>query len=277
MADAGSAGAGRPYKAYVIFHGLWAFESRKDRILAHTPFIAEHRVCAGYFEDVGGVPADRTVSLSPCHCRVTGVTPGKKTKFEGGKNVVVPDADFLSKFADRRFARIDLGTVKDVRSVRNVKVEPPPVNPFAGEDGEKLRPANVSMVQVFIYDIEDPTTLGLTSSKAKPHIDPVKRIAKLHVYAEPDTMGHRFHALVSYARLAEMFGLEILPIAPLFTPASDENIEGLDIRDMKTLLEMGKMHAIGAVSKDENCDALVIDNSTKEGPLEEDSMEDGHH
>ena len=251
----------KEYTVYVLFHGLWAFESKKDRILAHTPFEEEHTVRAGYFERPGGVLADRTLPLYSGRAHVTGVTYGDKTRFDPAQNVIVVNAPFQSKIADKRFGVVDVGKPIDILSLRRVKVQPPPRVPFAGTKGEDLHPEEVSMVQVFVYSTAGPDRVGISSSRARPHIDTHKRVAKIHVYAEPPGMPPPLHARDAYTQMAEMFDVEIVPIAPLFVPYKDPGVYGLDADDMRMLNEQTQGPMMGMGSKASNCDALVIDNA----------------
>lgn len=250
------------YRVFVIFHGLWVFEARKTGIRAHTPFEPDHVVCAGFFEPVGGVFADRTVRLCSGEFSLEGVYPGNDLHFSRQQNVVIPHKPFLPKFNNKRFAVVNLPTPHKIWSLRNVRVPASPQHPFGGVDGEHLHPHYTSMVQAFGYRASDGSKVALAPSHATPYINEDSRVVKLHLYAEPPTTPDQFHARDSYTTMAEMFNLNIIPVAPMFTPATKPPVEDLDQNDMLMLMEiLMPMPSIGVGSKGSNCDALVIDNT----------------
>lgn len=250
------------YRAFVIFHGLWIFEVHDRGIRAHTNFEPEHIVCAGHFQKIGSTFADRTVRLPSGDLRITGVKPGSDLDFDPDLNVVLEERPFMEKFANRRFAMVHLPPPLCIHSLRNIDVPQSPMHPFAGVQGECLHPDLVSMVQAFEYHSATPPKIRLEPTKATPLID--GKNVKLHIYAEPPTTPDKYHARDAYTSLAEMFNLDIIPVAPMFAPAADPQVHGLKLEDMNMLMEnLMPMPSIGVGSKGSNCDALVVDNRTR--------------
>jgi hypothetical protein len=66
----------------VFFHGLWLFEERADKIIAHTTVQEDHKFLAVGLQQSGhNLPAGRLV--------LKGVDPvSKRKKFQPGKNLI---------------------------------------------------------------------------------------------------------------------------------------------------------------------------------------------
>lgn len=251
---------------YVLFHGLWGFEATPDKILAHTPIEEDHDFLAGYYLFEEGQVVDQTEQLIPGVCRLSGTGTQAQTTniFEPELNVILKDVPFEG--AAKRFCVVELPLPRKILSLRNVHVPKTPRHPFAGLNGEDLHPKQVSMVQVFVYEVENMQDVVLTPPGVRPKEDPSTNTAKIHVYAQPKetmmgTMAE-LHGRDAYTKLAYLFGLRIIPAAPLFEAASDPKTPGLDSADMLNLSEQMKMNmGILHGESGSNCDALVIDNT----------------
>jgi hypothetical protein len=125
-----------------------------------------------------------------------------------------------------------------------------------------VRLKEVSMVQVFVYTFQDINDIELCpmSIPLKPGAPTTP--VKLHIYAQPAMGGHMdpLDARDAYTKLAKTFGLDVVPIAPFFTPAEDPGICGLNEDDMQNL---GEMSTASLGDSGSNCDALVVDNHKK--------------
>lgn len=244
---------------YVLFHGLWGFEMRTDKILAHTPIEEEHDFVAGYidFTDPDS-PIEHTKPLTAGHARLLGVTPGKKNDFDPYNNVVVRNFGLIRP--EKRFCVVELDLPDDIKSVRNVTVQPKPRHPFGGIVGEDLHPKKVSMVQVFIYSVGDIGDVSLQPCNVHPHQDPYTGTAKIHIFAQPRGMVGTMHARDAYCKLTDLFKLDIVPLAPLFTKPDNPCLPGLSEDDTKNLAEKLMKPSPFLSESGSNCDALVIDN-----------------
>src|SRR6185295_1845712 len=127
----------------VVFHGLWAWEVQPDRILAHTPIEPEHEIAVGDFSEQTPIPAGT-------HCVLIGVDAGHANAFVPQQNVVVSNRPFTD--VSKRHCVIELPLPQDIRSLRRVHVSTK--QPFSGRDGARLHPAEVTMVQVLIYEFD---------------------------------------------------------------------------------------------------------------------------
>jgi hypothetical protein len=248
---------------YVIFHGLWAFETQPDKILAHTCIEVEHDIVAGFIDFSKLMPAS-TVDLIPGECKLLGIDPQPQTTniFDSNLNVIIQNKSL--RLASKRFCVIELPLPKRIESRRSPAPDDPPTIPYGGIDGEKLKPIKVSLVQVFLYDVADPASVRLSPPDVGPKVDPATNTAKLHIFAEPSNpmfnLEGRLHVRDAYSKLALLFGLDIVPLAPAFEAASDPGLPGLIINDMLNLGEALSM-SIEAGTSGSNCDALVIDNT----------------
>jgi hypothetical protein len=247
---------------YVIFHGLWAFETRVDKILARTCIEEEHEIVAG-----PGMQA-----LLPGHCRLinTGQQPRTTNQFHDDVNVIVTNKKFA--LPSKQFCVIELPLPRHIESLRSTQPDNPPEIPFGGVDGEKLRPEEVSMVQILFYTVPDPSKVQLVPPGITPVYDQPTDTAKLHIFAETpcrmtDIPG-LLHVRDAYTKLALLFNLDIVPLAAAFTPPFDPNLPGLSFQDLMNLDEM----MMGLQNLDDtkeklmadsgsNCDPLIIDNT----------------
>jgi hypothetical protein len=238
-----------PFQLNVVFHGLWAFETMRGGILAHTVKDHQHVITAGD-HDV------RMYDLEPGRNYKLDVKPqtGHDVDFDLKQNIVVSDKPLRD--SRKRFCTVWLPPANLIQSERRVLVSE---KAFAGADGSQLDPCAVSMVQVFIY--EEITCARLKRHRWEYKVDEKTKSADLHIHAEPAEKVDCFHPVRAYKRLAEMFGLEIIPIRELFVEASKPQppITGLDVEDMKSLHEGVAM--LGGSGS--NCDSLVIHNHPK--------------
>jgi hypothetical protein len=178
----------------------------------------------------------------------------------------------------KRHCVVELPLARDIRSVRRVHVSTK--QPFSGRDGQNLHPDEVTMVQVFIYDVDHLDSVTLAPLMPALRINPGNQSANLHFFAQPP--GGHHHSVddvkQAYRKMAEMFGLDITPEEPLFVNATeDPDIAGLTTADLEFLDEgaapdpaphpHGRTgppvfllpHLLGASGV--NCDGLVVDNT----------------
>jgi hypothetical protein len=253
---------------YVIFHGLWIFETRADKILAHTCIEEDHDIVAGYV-DYNQPSAPTLKELVPGTLKLihTGHQPRTTNQFHDDLNIVLKNIRFA--LPSKRFCVIEMPLPRQIQSARSTPPDNPPTIPYGGIDGEKLRPIKVSLAQILLYTVLDPSKVQLVPLGITPKYDASTDTAKLHIFAQPsspmaDMMG-RFHVRDAYSKLAMLFGLDIVPLAPAFIRPSDPGLKGLTINDM---LNRGEMPPMSPEEGDSgsNCDPLVIDNSCLDDP-----------
>jgi hypothetical protein len=248
----------RTFQLNVVFHGLWAFETKRHGILAHTTKTPHHVFQGG---NLGGPMYDLQSGVN--YKLVVRPDKGDDKDFEEDENVVLRNKPLAD--SRERFCTVWLPPATFIQSERKVPVVK---KSFAGCDGSKLEPRQVSMVQVFVYQhLEHARIRRLRAWK--PDIQP-DDTADLHFRAEPQTRDVPcLHSIQSYVQLAEMFGLEIVPVRELFIKAKapDPPIKGLDQADMELLVEPNDSPGIGDQRpmglSGSNCDSLVIHNHEK--------------
>jgi hypothetical protein len=250
---------------YVIFHGLWVFETTKDWIYAHTPIDEEHEIRAGHIVTAQSAKKVKGDLLVPGLYRLLGVDNGQVNEFDTNDNPVVQNTKLEQPH--RRFCEIRLPPAVKIRSLRLVDTSGPTKakHPFAGIVGENLKPPRVAMVQVFEYLTADWKQVQLEPLKREttmPLFNQSTNTATLHVHASPSGGLHNpYHARNAYSKMAEMFKLDIVAITGLYAHAHDEGIPGLTVDDMLSLMELREgAHQPAAGASGSNCDALVIDN-----------------
>jgi hypothetical protein len=261
-------------QVYVVFHGLWVFEVPEtgDKIFAHTPYDEDHRVAAGFLDIQEHRDDSQTV-----HCEVQGaniktILPGESKligvkrgsysdRFDRAKNAFIDRGELTHRHL--RYCTIELPQTEHIYSVRRIPRPDPKdlEHPFADRDGEKMYIEEVSMVQVFQYEIDGTPDIyppGDVPVRPAGHETP----AQLHVFAEPEITHRAFHGRIAYTRMAEMMGLKIVPIAELSTPPTDPGVPGMTKCDTIGLSDRIN-HSIFLGESGSNCDALVIDKSPR--------------
>lgn len=231
----------------VVFHGLWAFETTNaGPIIAYTPILT-HDI--GTHEFVAGSVLSNVKLAEGERHYLSGVDdmPHKDFDFTEEDNVIVCNKPFTDD--GKAFCSVELHPPAVIKSVRLVPVTS--TQPFEGEDGKDLHPVRVAMVQVFIYYVKDPEKVSLEPIQVNPTHK--EGAWNLHLYAQPTNRLPEDHAKNAYKAMAAMFGLNIIPIEPLFAPISDPHIMGLKANDMLGLDELG--HGSGS-----NCDGLIVSN-----------------
>ena len=223
--------------------------------MAHTPHDEEHRIAAGHLTLEAGRAAQQdsfaVVDLPPGELELVGIQPRDKKHFDKALNAWIGKGKLDPK---QRYCVIRLPLALNVYSARRVEVKRPPQHPFADVDGEHMQPDTVSMVQVFEYlisgrpDIQPPG--GVPSDTSGERL-------KLHVFAEPMHPPKPFHGRNAYTRMAQMFGLRIVPITPLWRTPHNSNVPGLTHKDTEGLSD-----TIARGESGSNCDALIIDRTT---------------
>ena len=254
----------------VVFHGLWAWESRQDKILAHTPIDHEHKFPAGSFVN--------NEELKPQKHTLTGVDAGNVNTFDPAQNVMVAGKPFVN--ANKRHCVVELPLPRDIRSVRRVPVRNE--KPFGGNDGQNLVPKEVTMVQILIYDADDVDAVRLEPSAIRVGLNPDGQTANLHLFAQPPggRHSHPGGAERAYENMALMFGLDITPLENLFVEATvDPGVLGLTASDLLLLGEAPPSAAAAASAphsshgpallgvSGSNCDGLVVDNRLLDGQV----------
>jgi hypothetical protein len=226
----------------------------------------EHDFVAGYFrfDKKSWTVFEDTTPLLPGLCRFTGIPPQhpETNVFDAGLNALVRNAPFVQP--SRQFCVVELPLPKEIRSLRNIKVPAPPPHPYAGKDGENMKPTKVSMVQLFIYDVEDLQGVELTPPGVHPHKHETTPTGKIHVCAQPRGPVGPYHARDAYTKLALLFGLDIIPIVPLTGMTGGSGLPvGLDDGDLLALEDpIVRTHPYTTKGESgSNCDALVIDNT----------------
>jgi len=247
----------------VVFHGLWAWEATGKNLFAHTPIEPEHQILVGDFTEQLEIPKDT-------NCVLDGVDAGQNNSFLEKLNLIVPDQSLAPD--PKRHCVIQLPLPADVRSVRTVPVKTD--QPFDGDDGKNLRPNAVSMVQVFIYELDHLDSVTLKPLTPPLRIKLGEQTANLHFFAQPPKGHHQSieDSKAAYRKMAAMFGLDVTPVEALFVGVSDPNIPGMTEDDLRLLGEDMFMapaphpHGRGFAlprpmfESGSNCDGLVIDN-----------------
>jgi hypothetical protein len=253
----------------LVFHGLWAFESRTHGIIARTPQEPMHKTKAGplNYHDKQD-PLKDLVDL----CQTSYTLGGVRAQCNGTKNfnthqnVIISNKPFGA--GKQLFCDILMPLPREIHSVRRAPVQLK--HPFGGRDGEDLNPAIVSMVQVLVYDVLDPGALKLAPKDLGAKAAPAGKssndpdTANLHVFAEPPGKVPSCHSIAAYKDLAKMFNLDIVPVEALFVYTSDPNISGLTAFDLETFVELKPPKA--EFTSGSNCDSLVVDNRQLDEP-----------
>jgi hypothetical protein len=239
----------RSYQLNVIFHGLWAFHLNANGMTAVTTDHHHHRKTAGEW----AAPA---FDLQPGEHALQGVRPGSERTFSAHENLMVTTDDGITKSAAPLYF-IALPDAREIHSKRKFPAGPEPM--FEGADVPSELPAEIAMLQVLVYDFDDPYAVTLSPLAWKPKFNADGWTANLHLFAQPDTpLMDPEHFKHAYRELAAMFALDIQPTrtvrAPLDTRTGIDgfpSIEelGLDERDSG-----GPQPGVSGA----NCEMLVV-------------------
>jgi hypothetical protein len=238
---------GRQYQLNVVLHGLWALRTTATGIVASTTDEPDHVKKAGDW----AVP-EFNLELGAHHLR--GVRSGSRRTFNDQENLVVRKAVKVLSPECRSYV-INLPMAREIHSKRKFRTRGrTPM--FEGSDIPALLPPEIAMLQVLVYDFDDPDQLTLHPLCWKPRLNEDGKTANLHLFAQPDKpVGDPEHFKHAYAQLARMFGLDIRPRRSGRAPLDKKTgIAGFPPQEERGLDERVAPGVSGS-----NCEMLVLD------------------
>jgi hypothetical protein len=132
---------------------------------------------------------------------------------------------------------------------------------FEGSDVPSRLPPEIAMVQVLVYDFDNPRTVTLEPLCWKPKLNPDGTTSNLHLFAQPDRpLNDPEHFKRAYRELAGMFGLDIQPTRSGRAPVDKKTgVAGFPPNE-----ELGLDERVSPGVSGSNCEMLVLD-ATREG------------
>jgi hypothetical protein len=270
----------KPKKLNVIFHGLWAYEVRKDGIYAHTCKEPEHVVMAGQWKPDHGLEDGVKYKL-------TGVKRGSSPIIDNFK--LCKNAIFRSKTLNptNLYCTVVLPPPSAISSLRTIAFK---TNPYWGQNAKDIESRKISIVQVFIYDLKQQVPIKLEGkwfSRLPKRTDSPKSIClkydhlqqgfmNLYFYAQPPVAVKSGHFEAAVRNLATLFGLQLIPVPSMAPAPYNPNISGCNWLDLVGLNERGGdsqdlvepntrgdfplFVPAGGISGS-SCDPFIVDNS----------------
>lgn len=239
----------KKYQLNVILHGLWALRVEANGISASTTDDPDHVKKAGQWE----VPE---FDLARGAHSLKGVKTNARRAFNDQENLVVRKAvRFLNPMCPSYI--VHLPNPRQIHSKRKFRTKGgTPI--FEGADVPSLLPPEIAMVQVLVYDFDDPNKVTLQPLRWKPKLNPDGRTSNLHLFAQPDKPLHDpEHFKHAYRELAGMFGLDIQPMRSVTAPIDKKTgIDGFPPKEERGLDERYSPGVSGS-----NCEMLVLDES----------------
>jgi hypothetical protein len=254
------------FQLNVIFHGLWGIETHKEGIRAITVDTMHHVTMAGNWKD--------PMPLKDGDHELIGVAGATPMTFEVRQNFVVKGASVTEDKAKRVKVTINLPYPRDIRSIRRIQTHCDTF--FAGPDAPPT-PREIAIVQVLIYEVQDPGAIRLTGLDWTPPTPNHAAAINLHIFAEPPSaevakkivlrdLEHTGppHFEVAFKLLAEAFGLDITAVRTGQSEPDDYGIRGLTPEDTIGLHERpSSPHSGMPAASPINCEMLIINNTKK--------------
>lgn len=255
-----------PHTLNVLFHGLWAYEVHNSPqgpgLIVRTTPQDDHRVAAGGWDPEADL-RDRAVYT------LTGIEPGTRSDFESQTNVIFTNRPLEAGPADVR-CTIRLPLPRKISSLRPITFHPDKP-PYTGADAHLVRTRKVSIVQVFTYSANlskvQLTELGRPGGSA--HMVPLPAesreagVANFYFFAQPVGSAHSGHFEEAFAKLAGLYGLDLVPANSIAPGPRTPALDGVGWRDLVGLNERASFRGEflpAAGSSGSNCDPFVVDN-----------------
>jgi hypothetical protein len=257
-----------PHTLNVVFHGLWAYEigpsrSGRDAIVVRTPPESDHRVAAGGWIPHADLKEGSTYDLN-------GVDEGTDTTFDEATNAIFRKRKLVADAEVRCTIRLPIP--KYIRSLRPItlhKDKPP----YLGSDAHLIMSREIAIVQVFVYkaNLPDVRLVEVDQAARRPHevrlpgINAGQSIANFYVFAQPDGRVPGNHFETAFAKLAALYGLDIVPVPSMPAGPQGPNppIAGFMWRDLVGLNERATYKGEllpAAGSSGAHCDPFIVDN-----------------
>ena len=257
------ADAAGPFQLNVVFHGLWAIETHKRGIRAITVKTMHHVTRAGNWQNPMDLPEGKY--------QLEGVRDATPMTFEVRQNLVVKNISLKEDRANKVKVTIDLSYPRDIRSIRRIQTHSDTF--FTGPDAPTT-PREISIVQVLIYQVDDPAAIRLVPLKWIPP-EPQAGTVNLHIFSEPPSAqataeiarhdrthpGEPPHFEVAFRQLADAFGLRITAVRTGQAEPDDHGVRGLIPQDTIGLHERPLSHIGMQATSPVNCEMLIIDNT----------------
>jgi hypothetical protein len=238
---------GRRYQLNVILHGLWALRVERDGIVAWTTDEHHHVKKAGQWS------APEFDLVQGGH-RLNGVRQGVARSFSDQQNLVVTKSVHVL-VANRHSYAVYLPNPRAIHSLRRFRaIGRAPI--FEGSDVPARLPPEIAMVNVLVYDFDDPRKVTLEPLSWRPKLNKDGGTSNLHLFAQPnEPLTDPNHFKQAYKELAGMFGLDILPTRSGRAPVDKKTgIAGFPPNEERGLDERHPHGVSGS-----NCEMLVID------------------
>ena len=235
------------FQLNVILHGLWALKIEANGIVASTTDDHSHVKKAGEWK----IPE---FDLAPGVHRLRGVRRGSDRTFNDQENLVVRKAVKRVKPQEPPYM-IYLPNPREIHSKRKFKTTGrTPI--FEGSDVPPSLPPEIAMIQVLVYDFDDPCKVTLKPLSWTPKLNRDRRTSNLHLFAQPEMpLNDPEHFKHAYKELAGMFGLDIEPTRSVRAPLDKKTgIAGFLPRE-----EAGLDERVSPGVSGSNCEMLVVD------------------
>jgi hypothetical protein len=227
-------------------HGLWALRIEANGIVASTTDEPHHVKKAGQWK----VPE---FNLEPGEHRLKGVRRGFDCTFNDQENLVVRKA--VKVLNPTQPYMVYLPNPREIHSKRKFRTKGrKPI--FEGADVPPLLPPEIAMVQVLVYEFDDPDKVTLDPLCWKPRLNRDGKTSNLHLFAQPDIpLNDPEHFKHAYKELAGMFGLDIQPTRSVTAPVDKKTgIPGFPPSEERGLDERFSPGISGS-----NCEMLVLE------------------
>lgn len=250
-----------PHTLNVLFHGLWAYEVATNEIIVRTPPDENHRVAAGSWIPEAGLRQDATY-------RLEGIAAGSCSTFDEVTNAVFSDREFVTE-ADV-YCTIRLPLPDNISSLRpiNFHRDKPP---YTGADAHLVTTRQIAIVQVFTYSAKLERVRLVELEPGVPDAPPIRlpmpggnaQVANFYLFAQPDGRVNGSHFEEAFAKLAALYGLDIVPVPSVAPGPRSPEVAGVTWRDLVGLNERAmfrKELVPAAGTSGSNCDPFIVDN-----------------
>jgi hypothetical protein len=248
------------YKLNVVFHGMFAFLFRRDRVEVLTPPEDDHVYKAGSWGRERRLREGAVYTLS-------GVKPGTRPKLDPRTNLIVSGVNGIECTQDTVFCSFHLPLPLQVTGLRRLKVDSKLLRGAAAP----TLPETLPLVQVLTYAFDDAARLRFDplpvwSPKPDGH-----GVANLHVWAESDsvfTEEERDHPIRGFERLMRIFpGVDLQLLYSAGAPMdSSVTVQGMEVWEQATLRERSRLlfgapqePGDGRGAELTNCLSLMVD------------------
>lgn len=254
-----------PHTLNILFHGLWAYEVHDGPsglgIAVRTTPQDDHRVAAGGWDPEADLRPGASYNL-------TGIQPGDRSQFETQTNVIFTNRPLVDNAVVRNTIRLPLPS--RITSLRPISFHPRRP-PYTGRDAGLVETRKISIVQVFTYSANlakvKLTEMGKPAGGAhEVPLPPESRsasVANFYFFAQPSGRVPGNHFEEAFAKLAALYGLDLVPANSIAPGPRKPELSGVEWRDLVGLNERAAFRGEllpAAGSSGSNCDPFVVDN-----------------